>query len=156
MILARILGRILGRAPFIVALAVFAAALCAHRGAYAQAGGPPQSAAPNYRAIIAKSLHVKEKFATEPEAIPYFTSRRGIFPASAKLDHVEAADTIRMVQTNYFGWAWQTCIRLNLNGKPVTYAVFISDGRVVDARSAIVVDKCEREHFTPLAGAALR
>jgi hypothetical protein len=159
---------ILRRAPLIVALAVFAAGLCARPAAFAQAGGPPQGAAqgaphgpplapvPNYRAIIVKSLRVKEKYGAEPEAIPYFTSRRGIFPASAKIDHVEAADTIKMVQTNYFGWAWQTCIRLNINGKPVTYAVFISEGRVVDARSAIVIDKCETERYAPLAGAALR
>ena len=158
MILDRRFGRI--RAPLIAALAVFAAGLCASGAAFAQAGGPPQgpptAPTPNYRAIIAKSLRVKDKFTVETTEIPYFTSRGGIFPATAKIDHVEAADTIRMVQTNFYGWAWQTCIRLNLNGKPVTYAVFISEGRVVDARSAIVVDKCERDHYAPLAGAALR
>ena len=147
---------ILRRAPLFVALAVFAAGLCARPAAFAQVGGPPQAPTPNYRALIAKSLRVKDKFGAESEAIPYFTSRGGIFPASAKIDHVEAADTIRMVQTNYYGWAWQTCIRLNLNGKPATYAVFISDGRVVDARSAIAIDKCERERYAPLAGSALR
>jgi hypothetical protein len=159
---------ILRRAPLIVALAVFAAGLCARPAAFAQAAAPPQRSpqgapqgaptapTPNYRAIIAKGLRVKDVNAAEPEAIPYFTSRGGIFPASAKIDHVEAADTIRMVQTNYFGWAWQTCIRLNLNGKPVTYAVFISEGRVVDARSAIIVDHCERDRYAPLTGAALR
>jgi hypothetical protein len=156
---------ILRRAPLIVALAVFAAGLCARPAAFAQAANPPQrppqgaptAPTPNYRAIIAKGLRVKDINAAEPESIPYFTSRGGIFPASAKIDHLEAADTIRMVQTNYFGWAWQTCIRLNLNGRPVTYAVFISEGRVVDARSAIVIDHCEREHYGPLgAGAALR
>jgi hypothetical protein len=152
---------ILRRAPLIVALAVFAAWLCASRAAFSQAGGlpqgPPHAPTPNYRAIIAKSLRVKDTNAAESEEIPYFTSRGGIFSTAAKIDHVEAADTIRMVQTNYFGWAWQTCIRLNLNGKPVTYAVFISEGRVVDARSAIVIDNCEREHYGPLgAGAALR
>ena len=160
MILRRIRDRTLGSAPLFVALAVFAGGLCKGPAAFAQAGGPPQgpplAPTPNYRAIIAKSLRVKDKFGAEQEAIPYFTSRGGIFPASAKIDHVEAADTIRMVQTNYYGWAWQTCIRLNLNGQPVTYAVFISEGRVVDARSAIVVDNCERDRYAPLAGAALR
>ena len=152
---------ILCRTPLIVVLAVFAAGLCARPAAFAQAGGPPQGApqapTPNYRAIIAKSLRVKEKSVGESETIPYFTSRGGIFAATAKIDHVEAADTIRMVQTNYYGWAWQTCIRLNLNGRPVTYAVFISEGRVVDARSAIAIDNCERDHYAPLgAGAAIR
>lgn len=147
---------ILHRIPLIVTLAVLAAGLGARPAAFAQAAGPPQAPTPNYRAIIAKSLRVKEKFSAESETIPYFTSRGGIFPATAKIDHVEAADTIRMVQTNYFGWAWQTCIRLNLNGRPVTYAVFISDGRVVDARSAIAVDNCERDRYAPLSGAAVR
>ena len=156
---------ILRRAPLIVMLAVFAAALCACPAAFAQAGGPPQGSpqgppvapTPNYRAIIAKSLRVKDTNAAEGGEIPFFTSRGGIFPTAAKIDHVEAADTIRMVQTNYYGWAWQTCIRLNLNGRPATYAVFISDGRVVDARSAIVADNCERDRYAPLgAGAAPR
>jgi len=152
---------ILRRAPLIVALAVFAAAPCSRPAAFAQTNGspqeaPPQAPTPNYRAIIAKSLRVKEKYRAESETIPYFTSRGGIFPPAAKIDHVEAADTIRMVQTNYFGWAWQTCIRLNLNDKPATYAVFIAEGRVVDARSAIAMDNCERDRYAPLAGAALR
>ena len=154
-----ILGRILGRAPLIVALAVFAAGLCARPAAFAQGGppqGPPQAPTPNYRAIIAKSLRVKDEFGAESGEIPFFTSRRGIFPASAKIDHVEAADTIKMVQTAYYGWAWQTCIRLNLNDRPATYAVFISEGRVVDARSAVAIDNCERDRYAPLAGAALR
>ena len=147
---------ILRRAPLIVALAVFAVGLCARPAAFAQAGAP-QGPTPNYRAIIAKSLRVKDTNAAESETIPYFTSRGGIFAATAKIDHVEAADTIRMVQTNYYGWAWQTCIRLNLNGRPVIYAVFISEGRVVDARSAIVIDNCEHDHYAPLgAGAAIR
>lgn len=140
-------------------LGAFAAAFCTSSVALAQAGAPqvaPQGPTPNYRGIIAKSLHAKEKFGAENAEIPFFTSRRGIFPESAKIDHVQAADTIRMVQTNYFGWAWQTCIRLNLNGRPVTYAVFISEGRVVDARSALVVDNCERAQYSPLGGAALR
>ena len=150
---------ILRRTPLIVVLAVFAAGLCVRPAAFAQAGGPPQGAppTPNYRAIIAKSLRAKAKSDGESGTIPYFTTRGGIFAATAKVDHVEAADTIRMVQTNYYGWAWQTCIRLNLYDRPVTYAVFISEGRVVDARSAIAIDNCERDHYAPLgAGAAIR
>lgn len=154
----------MSRAPLFVTLAVFAAGLCATSAAFAQAGGPrqgslhgaPQAPTPNYRAIIAKSLRVKDKFAAETQPIPFFTSRGGIFPATAKIDHVEAADTIKMVQTGYYGWVWQTCIRLNLNDKLVTYAVFISEGRVVDARSAVAIDNCERDRYAPLAGAALR
>lgn len=155
---------ILRRAPLIVALAVFAAGLCTGLAAFAQAGGTPQgmpqgapqAPTPNYRAIIAKSLRAKAKNDGEKGEIPYFASRGGIFATAAKIDHVEVADTIRMVQTNYYGWAWQTCIRLNLYDRPVIYAVFISEGRLVDARSAIAADNCERDHYAPLAGAAIR
>ncbi len=118
--------------------------------------GSPQQPTPNYRAIIAKSLRVKDKFSDET-GMSYFVSRGGIFAANAKIDHLEVADSIRMVPTNYYGWAWQTCIRLNLNGAPVTYAVFISEGHVVDARSAVAIDNCERAQYGGLhAGATLR
>ena len=55
-----------------------------------------------------------------------------------------------MVQTNFFGWAWETCIRLNVANSPATYAVFISDGRVVDARAANPTDNCEGGNYAPL------
>ena len=118
---------------------------------------PPTQPTPNYRSIIAKSLKAKDEFKESSEsAITYFQTRGGIFSASAKLENVELSDSIRMVQTNYHGWAWQTCLRLNLNNRPVTYAVFISEGRVVDARSALAIDSCDTAHYTPLRGAALR
>jgi hypothetical protein len=124
--------------------------------ASAQSSGPPQDPTPKYKAIIAKSLRVKDKNSIEI-GTDYFKDRAGIFSATARLDHVEVADSIRMVQTNYYGWAWQTCIRLNVNGFPLTYAVFISEGRVIDARSAVAVDNCDRAKYGALpVGAALR
>jgi hypothetical protein len=104
---------------------------------------------PNYRAIIAKSLRAKHNI-VEETMVPYFTARGGIFNQTAKLDHVEVSDAIKMVQTDMHGWAWQTCIRLNVDGDPVTYAVFIADGRVVDARTAIAIDNCQRAAYGPL------
>lgn len=130
-----------------------ATGLCA--SASAQTGGPPQQPTPNYRAIIAKHLRAKDTGATQG-GITYFAERGGIFGPNAEIDHLEIADSIKMVQTNYFGWAWQTCIRLNLNGAPATYAVFIAEGKVVDARSAIVPDNCDRATYGPLRGAKLR
>ena len=103
--------------------------------------GSPQGSTPNYRTIIAKSLTAKTELdrskLSRPESSDYFRDRGGIFPADKKLGHVEISDTIRMVQTNLYGWAWEACIRLNVNNSPATYAVFISDGVVVDARAAI-------------------
>ena len=110
--------------------------------------GSPQGPAPNYRTIIAKSLTAKTE---SPGSSPdYFRDRGGIFPADKRLDHVEISDTIRMVQTNLYGWAWEACIRLNVNTAPATYAVFISDGVVVDARAAIRPDNCEDGNYAPL------
>lgn len=142
------------RKPAIVSLVVLsvAAGLCV--SASAQMSGPPQQPTPNYRAIIAKSLRAKDTGAPQG-GISYFEERGGIFGPAAKIDHLEIANSIKMVQTNYFGWAWQTCIRLNLNDAPVTYAVFISNGRVVDARSAIVPDNCDHATYGPPRGGAV-
>ena len=122
--------------------------------------GSPQGPTPNYRAIIAKSLTAKTEFYDRSELssldpfkqnqFVYFRDRGGIFPADKKLDHVEISDTIRMVQTNLYGWAWEACIRLNVNNSPATYAVFISDGVVVDARAAILPDNCGNGNYAPL------
>ncbi len=147
---------ILRRKPATVSLAAvtLAAGLCV--SASAQTGGPPQQPTPNYRAIIVKHLRAKDTGATQG-GITYFAERGGIFGPKAEIDHLEIADSIKMVQTNYFGWAWQTCVRLNLNGAPATFAVFIAEGQVVDARSAIVPDNCDRATYRAMrGGAALR
>jgi hypothetical protein len=113
--------------------------------------GSPQGPAPNYRTIIAKSLTAKtESDPSEVLSPDYFRDRGGIFPADKKLDHVEISDTIRMVQTNLYGRAWEACIRLNVNNSPAIYAVFISDGVVVDARAAIRLDNCGDGNYAPL------
>jgi len=116
--------------------------------------GPPQQPTPNYRAIIAKSLRIKDKYGQT--GLDHFTNRGGIFKDNAKIEHVEVADSIHMVQTNFYGWAWQTCIRLELNGSRAIYAVFIAGNSVVDARTAVAIDHCEQSNFAPLRGAALR
>jgi hypothetical protein len=112
---------------------------------------PTQAPAPNYRAIIAKSLKAKPDFHSPivPGGSTYFTDRGGIFLEDKNIEHVEVSDAIRMVQTNFFGWAWETCIRLNVANSPATYAVFISDGRVVDARAANPTDNCDG-NYAPL------
>ena len=113
--------------------------------------GSPQGPAPNYRTIIAKSLTAKTELDSSNLSSPnYFRDRGGIFLADKNLDHVEISDTIRMVQTSLYGWAWETCIRLNVNNSPATYAVFISEGVVVDARTAIPPDNCGDGNYAPL------
>lgn len=141
------------RQPLVAAIALLL--LCAAPPALAQPSpGPPQQPTPNYRAIIARSLRVKDKYGQT--GLEHFTNRGGIFKDNARIEHVEIADSIHMVQTNFYGWAWQTCIRLDLNGSRAVYAVFIAGNSVVDARTAVAIDRCERSNFVPLRGAALR
>ncbi|HXX25675.1 MAG TPA: hypothetical protein VEJ40_03350 [Pseudolabrys sp.] len=122
-----------------------------------QGGTPPTQPTPNYRGIIARNLKAKEDF-VDPTNInaTYIESRGGIFPSTAKVDSVQISDSIKMVQTMYHGWAWQTCLKANVNGAAVTYAVFISGNRLVDARSAIIVDNCDKAHYDPPRGAVIR
>ena len=150
-----ILSRRTAVASLVLSCSVAGAYVCAS----AQSTGAPQGPTPKYKAIIAKSLRIKDKdnIPETETGVDYFKGRGGIFSANARLDHVEVSDSIRMVQTDYFGWAWQTCIRLNVNGFPLTYAVFISEGRVIDARSAVAIDNCDRAKYGTLSvGAALR
>ena len=116
--------------------------------------GSPEGPMPNYRAIIAKSLKAKKEF-YNPERnssseFSYFIDREGIFQPDKKIDHVEISDTIRKVQTNIYSWAWEACVRLNVNNSLATYAVFIIDERVVDARAANPTDNCEGGNYAPL------
>jgi hypothetical protein len=111
--------------------------------------GPPQEPAPNYRAIIAKGLIEK----TDPNPMTgasYFADQAGLFLPDKKLNQIEISDAVRMVQTNTNGWAWQTCVRLNVDNKPGTYAVFITDGRAVLARAENQTDHCEAGQYAPL------
>src|SRR5215831_20427208 len=87
----------------------------------------PPGPAPDYRAIIAKGLVAK----TEPSTTgggSYFVDQAGMFLPDKKLDQIEISDPVTMVQTSTKGWVWQTCMRVNIDNKPSTYAVFIADG----------------------------
>jgi hypothetical protein len=124
---------------------------------------PPAERQPNFRAIIVESLRIKSDIRQNVDAqrkagqdsnresdLNYFVDRGGIFPPKTKIDDVNISDAIRMVQTNTHGWAWLTCMRLNANGSPVTYAVFITGNHVVDARIAVAIDNCDQGNYAPL------
>ena len=149
------IGAFMGRKSLIVLYSVFLGSAGGCASAISPSNdGPPQGSPPNYRAIIAKNLIAKRSSPTggfsPSNEIFYFRNREGIFQADIKIDHVEISDTIRMVQTNLYGWAWEACIRLNVNNSPVTYAVFISDGGIVDARAAVLTDNCGSDNYAPL------
>jgi hypothetical protein len=41
-------------------------------------------------------------------------------------------------------------MRATVNGAPATLAVFVANGRVVTARTALVVDHCDNANYVPL------
>lgn len=50
------------------------------------------------------------------------------------------------------GWTWLTCIRFQEDkGRPRTYALFIKDRAIVDARFSVEVDRCGTQTYVPFA-----
>jgi hypothetical protein len=47
------------------------------------------------------------------------------------------------------GWNFLTCVHFHDHGHLRTYALFIQDGVVVDARYAVETDACETQVYTP-------
>jgi hypothetical protein len=101
--------------------------------------------APNAASIIANNLGAHPKM--DPAAT---VQVQLIVPANKRVDHVEISDLLRPIRTNLYGWAWQTCIRANVEGRPHAYAVFIEGDRVVDSRMALALDQCDQGQYTPL------
>ena len=46
------------------------------------------------------------------------------------------------------GWAWLACIRFQDHGHPRSYAIFIQNNAVVDARYAVETDACGAQTYT--------
>jgi hypothetical protein len=89
----------------------------------------PELAQPNYRRIVADNIKV-------------------IFPAQASVHDVEISG-VRLVD-HLKGPAWLTCLKVDANGTPQHYAVFIQGDKVIDWRGGIVIDQCHKETYTPL------
>jgi len=45
---------------------------------------------------------------------------------------------------------WFACVRTTLQEKPLYFAVFMREGKVIDRRQAVRIDECSSEHFQPL------
>jgi hypothetical protein len=73
-----------------------------------------------------------------------------IFTVSKEVSNVEILNAQTKVQTNLYGWTWQTCIRATAGAAKVTLAVFVLDQRVVEAHTALTVDRCEAGPYVPL------
>jgi hypothetical protein len=110
---------------------------------------PSSEAPPNFRSVILANLEAPRdsdagsKGNTAPEGTT-------IFPAAVRVSDVEVSDAQRRMLTALHGWAWQTCMRATVGGAHGAFAVFVEKNRVVDARSAVAIDQCEKGNYTPL------
>lgn len=105
--------------------------------------GPP----PDLRAIIAANLQKPDPELGDPDDE---SGGGAIFPARRRVSEVELSDAARRTLTMRHGWAWQTCMRATVDGRRLTLAVFVAQNRVVEARTALVVDACEQAHYAAL------
>jgi len=101
--------------------------------------------APNAASVIANNLGPHPKTDYTATVAPQL-----IFPANKPVEHIEISDMLRSVRTDLYGWAWQTCIQAQVDGRVHTYAVFIEGDRVVDSRMALEPDQCDQGSYRPL------
>jgi hypothetical protein len=112
---------------------------------------PPIEPEPDYRAIIAKNL--RSPIVTPVAATVnsnFFDERGNIFLNPKRIGSIEIADSQRRVFHNTSGWTWMTCIQAQggeING---TFAIFIAGNTIVDARRAVLTDRCEGLNYHPL------
>ena len=91
---------------------------------------PPQVdlAEPNYRQIVAENIAT-------------------IFPNPVPLGMLEISGIWR---TNHFkGPVWTTCLKIHAENAPQEYAIFIQDGKIIDQRAGVAVDRCNEQKYQP-------
>ncbi len=98
---------------------------------------PPNEPPPDYRAIIRRSAG-------------------GLFVSETRAGPIEIADGVVPFQTSTEGLVWKACIRVNLNGQPLNYAIFIRRGAVVDLRGGVVGDQCINAVFSHAPGTGMK
>lgn len=136
-----------GRILIGLALAGNLLASTAHAQTADAAGGAP----PNMRSIIAANLQRPDPDPMVPAA--YSGAIKGemtILPAKRKVSELELSDAARRTLTMLHGWTWQTCLRATVDSKRTTLAVFVAGNHVVDARTALIADRCDEGNYTPL------
>jgi hypothetical protein len=139
-----------GRPRVLIGLALAAnLAACPAQAVTADASG--EEAPPNMRAIIAANLQRPDPDPTVPAAYSgAVPGEMTIFPAARHVSDVEISDAARRTLTMLRGWTWQTCLRATVGGKRITLAVFVARNRVVDARTALIADRCDEGNYAPL------
>jgi hypothetical protein len=114
---------------YVLALAASLGGCSAGNMAQVWSGGPiPDLSQPNYQRIITDNI-------------------RTIFPKENPPGELEISG-VRMVD-HLKGPAWITCLKIDARGKAQYYAIFIQDGKVIDARMSVMVDRCQKESYEP-------
>jgi hypothetical protein len=128
-------------------------ALACHLAGAAQAQTADVSEAPpNMRAIIAANLQKPDPDPTVPAAFSgVVPGEMTIFPAKRQVSEVEISDAARRTLTMLHGWTWQTCLRATVGGRRITLAVFVARNHVIDARTALIADRCDEANYAPLS-----
>jgi hypothetical protein len=106
---------------------------------------PPIQRPPDYKLIIGLALR------DGPKRDGGRTNSVGLLTENMKLPSSYAPFEIsqaRQVQF-YAKWVWQVCLKGNRQGNAIYIAVFISGTDIIDARTSVVVDECERQSYEP-------
>ena len=70
-----------------------------------------------------------------------------IFADPSTLGNVEISG-VRMVDHHLKGPAWLTCLKVDANGRPQYYAIFIQGDKIIDSRAGVLIDRCHKETFS--------
>jgi hypothetical protein len=90
--------------------------------------------------------------AAAPPAQPPYVSLAANYLLSALKDRAAYAgfeiSALRWVDS-IKGWAWLACVHFQDHGHLRSYAIFIQNNAVVDARYAVETDRCETQTYAP-------
>jgi hypothetical protein len=90
---------------------------------------PPDLTQPNYRRIVADNI-------------------KTLLPNQLALSDLEISG-VRLVD-HFKGPSWLTCLKLDAQGTPQHFAIFIQGDKIIDSREGILIDQCHKETYTPL------
>ena len=85
---------------------------------------PSSAVKPNYRQIVAENIAT-------------------VFPNPAPLGTLEISGVWRTNHLN--GPAWITCLKIHAENAPQEYAIFIQDGKIIDQRQGVLLDRCKQQ-----------
>ena len=81
---------------------------------------------PNYRQIVAENIAT-------------------VFPNPAPLGTLEISGVRRTDHLK--GPAWIICLKIHAENAPQEYAIFIQDGKIIDQRQGVLLDRCKQQTY---------